>query len=312
MLKNSVLKLVNNQLRTCVIFNFHDIVVDGKPVRPDQLSVATFRQQLSWIQQHFTIVRIDTLVELFQANDINKPMAAVTFDDGYRSHFDLIKPILDEFGIKAAFYVSSAHLNNDYYWHDLVETFCLHSSAEQQNSLEQVLNTLKRQQRSSLVESIKYLPLSDRAIVLASIENMAKPLMKERLLMNASEVLALAATGHLIGGHTLNHPILALETDQTCFHEINDDLQALEALLQQKVTTFAYPNGIPEQDFSLKHQQILADYGIKYAVNTHKSVLTKALNTLSIPRINLFGANESLHCNYLLRMIFKSVINSAN
>lgn len=311
-LKNSVLRFVNKQLRTCVIFNFHDIVVDGQHVRRDQLNVATFRQQLSWIQQHFTIVRIDSLVDQFQANTIAKPMAAITFDDGYRSHIDLVKPILDEFHIKAAFYVSSAHLTNDYYWHDLVETFCQHSSAEQQNALTAVLHSVTPKPCSSLIESIKYLSLADRDLVLSSINEFTKPLMQERLLMNSAEVLALAADGHLIGGHTLNHPILALESDETCFHEINDDLQALETLLKQKITSFAYPNGIPERDFSQKHQQILANYGVKYAVNTQKSILTKALTTLSIPRINLFGADESLHCNYLLRMIIKSILQTNN
>ena len=216
-----------------MIFNFHDIVADGQHARTDQISVATFRQQLTWIQQHFTIVRIDTLIEQFHNNSITKPMAAVTFDDGYRSHFSLVKPILDEFEIKAAFYVSSAHLTKNYYWHDLVETFCQHSSNQQQLSLRNVLKSLSAKQLPSLIESIKYLTLADRKLVLSEIEEFTKPFMKERLLMNSSEVLALAGEGHLIGGHTLNHPILALESDIICKQEISDDLLALEALLQQ-------------------------------------------------------------------------------
>lgn len=295
-----------------MIFNFHDIVADGQHARTDQISVATFRQQLTWIQQHFTIVRIDTLIEQFHNNSIIKPMAAVTFDDGYRSHFSLVKPILDEFEIKAAFYVSSAHLTKNYYWHDLVETFCQHSSNQQQLSLRNVLKSLSAKQLPSLIESIKYLTLADRKLVLSEIEEFTKPFMKERLLMNSSEVLALAGEGHLIGGHTLNHPILALESDIICKQEISDDLLALEALLQQKITSFAYPNGIPNQDFNDSHQQTLASNGVKYAVNTHKSILTKPMNILSIPRINLFGSNESLHCNYLLRMIISSVFRSPN
>lgn len=307
--KNSVLKLVNKQIRTCVVFNFHDIVDEDKPVRPDQLSLSTFRSQLCWIQKHFSIVRIDELIDHFQAGTVTKPTAALTFDDGYKSHFKLIKPILDEFQIKAAFYVSSAHLYNDYYWHDLVETFCQHSNASQQKMLEQEVASLASQSSKSLIESIKYLPLTKRAMVLSSIEESTKPLMTKELLMNSFEVLELSNEGHLIGGHTLNHPILALESEQTCVHEITDDLQALEKLLNRKITTFAYPNGIPNRDFNIRHQEILASYGVKYAVNTEKSVLNRTLNTLSIPRITLFGTNESLHCNYLLRIIVNSLIN---
>lgn len=307
--KNSVLKLVNKQLRTCVVFNFHDIVDEDKPVRSDQLSLSSFRSQLCWIQKHFSIVRIDELIDHFQAGTVTKPTAALTFDDGYKSHFKLIKPILDEFQIKAAFYVSSAHLNNDYYWHDLVETYCQHTTASQQKMLEQEVALLTSQSSRSLIESIKYLPLTKRANVLSIIEESTKQLITKDLLMNSSEVLELSNEGHLIGGHTLNHPILALESEQICVHEIIDDLLALEKLLNRKITTFAYPNGIPDRDFNMSHQEILASYGVKYAVNTDKSVLKKDLNPLSIPRVNLYGSNESLHCNYLLRIITNSLFN---
>ena len=306
-LKNSLLKLVNKQRRTCVIFNFHDIVADDCPVRLDQLTVSTFRQQLRWIQQHFQVVRIDQLIELYQADAVTAPMAAISFDDGYRAHYSLVKPILDEFGLKAAFYVSSAHLEKDYYWHDMVETFCQVSSSDQLKQLRDALSHFNSYNPYSLVESIKYLPLVDRELVLKAMTDIAQPLIQNRLLMNSEEALALAAAGHLVGGHTLNHPILALESDESCRHEIHDDLLALEQLLKQKIISFAYPNGIPERDFNRKHQQILADYGVKFAVNTHKSVLTKPLDPLSIPRINLFGSSESLHCNYLLRMVLKSI-----
>lgn len=293
-----------------MIFNFHDIVADGLPVRSDQITVSTFRQQISWIQQHFKIVRIDTLIEKFQTEDLQEPLAAISFDDGYRSHYSIVKPILDELNIKAVFYISSAHLEHNYYWHDLVETFCQHSSVQQQLELSNLVCSLSPKSESSIIESIKYLTLADRAIALSLITEFTKPLMKNRLLMNSAEVLELAKNGHLVGGHTLNHPILSLETELTCTNEICNDLIALDNLLQHKVISFAYPNGIPGRDFNHTHQDILARYGIKYAVNTYKSILTKPLNLLSIPRVNLYGANDSFHCNYLLRMILKSFFTS--
>lgn len=306
-IKNALLKFLNKRLRTCVIFNFHDIVADGLPVRDDQISIATFRNQLNWIRQHFTVLRIDQLIEQFANNAFEKPLAALTFDDGYLSHFTLIKPILDEFGIKAAFYVSSTHLRHNFYWHDVVETYCQLTTKQQQSSLRQEFDFLQHPPTKSLIESIKYLTLADRKLVLNRIEQFTKLQMSDRVLLNESELIALANAGHLIGGHTLNHPILALETADTCLTEICDDLQALEDILNKKIITFAYPNGIPERDFTEVHQQILSNCGVQYAVTTQKALLKKPLERLSIPRINLFGANDSLHCNYLLRVILNSV-----
>lgn len=307
-IKNAFLKFLNKHLRTCVVFNFHDIVEDGQPIRPDQISVSTFRNQLTWISQQFTILRIDQLVEQFTDGRIEKPLAAITFDDGYLAHFRLIKPILDEFDIKAAFYVSSTHLQHPYYWHDIVETYCQTTSEQQQSRLRLEFKCLQQAKTTSLIESIKYLSLAERQLVMARIKESTENIMSERVLMNESELICLAQSGHLIGGHTLNHPILALESESTCHTEICDDLKALKSLLKSEVITFAYPNGIPERDFTDIHQRILASAGVRYAVTTQKSALTKPLNRLSIPRVNLFGTNESLHCNNLLRILLKSIL----
>lgn len=308
--KNYILNLLIRRLQTCVIFNFHDIVSDARANGIDQVSEATFRQQLNWINEHFLITRIDGLLDTYKSRNHSKPMAAITFDDGYRSHFTIVKPILDELGIKATFYVSSNHLTKDFYWHDLIATFCNHAPEQKKKELNDLICSISKNSCESIIEKVKYLKLTERAYVLSSIERFTKPLIAKRLLMNVDEIRILSEEGHLIGGHTLNHPILSLETDETCEKEIRDDLNNLEVILSKKIETFAYPNGIPGQDYNKNHEIILSKSGIRFAVNTNKSILTNSLDNYSVPRISLFGSNDRLHCNYMLRMIVKSLFLS--
>ena len=61
-------------------------------------------EKIQWLQEHYELVSLDRLV-----NDQprNKPMVAVTFDDGYRSAYDLAIPVLEKHQVPAVFFVCS-------------------------------------------------------------------------------------------------------------------------------------------------------------------------------------------------------------
>jgi hypothetical protein len=59
-----------------------------------------------------------------------------------------------------------------------------------------------------------------------------------------------------VGGHTHNHTILTVLTDESAEWEILHNKNRLELLIQDRCEFFAYPNG-GENDFGRKHQEIL-------------------------------------------------------
>lgn len=75
---------------------FHDI--------QDKIS---FRERMQWLQAHFEIVSLDEI----EKN--NKNTVAISFDDGYRSWYTKVFPILDELQIPACFFVNSGLLDLD-------------------------------------------------------------------------------------------------------------------------------------------------------------------------------------------------------
>jgi peptidoglycan/xylan/chitin deacetylase (PgdA/CDA1 family) len=88
------------------VFTFHrvtDICRDGMTVAP-----AVFRAQLAYVRAHHEVVPIERAIEILRAGaPLRRPVAALTFDDGYLSVFEAARPAMQEFGVPGCCYVST-------------------------------------------------------------------------------------------------------------------------------------------------------------------------------------------------------------
>src|SRR5207249_1651726 len=70
-----------------------------------EISVATLEKHLDWIGVQFEIVSLDDLPSKMNRRARSKPLAAVTFDDGYSDVFYNAFPLLKRKGIPAGIFV---------------------------------------------------------------------------------------------------------------------------------------------------------------------------------------------------------------
>lgn len=85
--------------RALPILMYHHIVPDGEAVNGMTVTAGQFRADMEWLlSQGYAFVLPRELV----AGDIPGKPVMVTFDDGYRSNYTLLYPILRELGVKAA------------------------------------------------------------------------------------------------------------------------------------------------------------------------------------------------------------------
>jgi peptidoglycan/xylan/chitin deacetylase (PgdA/CDA1 family) len=73
-----------------------------------------FRAQIDWLAKHavdFPVLPLRTALSLSPA--ITGTRVLITFDDGYRDNVEVAAPILEEFGLRATFFVSSAFIDGD-------------------------------------------------------------------------------------------------------------------------------------------------------------------------------------------------------
>ena len=88
-----------------------------------------------------------------------------------------------------------------------------------------------------------------------------------------------------IGAHTINHPVLANETDKYCQFEIKESIDKLESILGHPIKYFAYPNGRPGFDFTDREMSYLKENNIALAFSTEIDHVSANINPLSVPRM---------------------------
>src|ERR1051325_10675392 len=108
-----------------LVLSYHRVVDDyPEPARhsmpPMLISTKMLERQLDWIGQRYLFVTLDELASALQAGKkFSRPIAAVTFDDGYNDVYENGFPLLRRKGIPGAVFVVTDVLSNpDYQNHD--------------------------------------------------------------------------------------------------------------------------------------------------------------------------------------------------
>lgn len=94
-----------------VVLAFHN-VNDGRET-PISVDVATFERVLDWLGAHFTVLRLEELVERLETGRDISRCTAITFDDGYLDNREIAAPLLLERGLPATFFVASDFVGTD-------------------------------------------------------------------------------------------------------------------------------------------------------------------------------------------------------
>jgi peptidoglycan/xylan/chitin deacetylase (PgdA/CDA1 family) len=170
----------------------------------------------------------------------------ITFDDGYRSVFEIARPILLRYKIPAAVFVCSEPVRQQrLLWFDAVA----------------------RARGEAAVTASRALPNDGwRGIA----EACAAPAAPDDPLapMTAAHVRQLADEGFAIGAHTASHAPLNAASAGAQRGEMASCRAALESWSGQPVETLAYPWGAPRADYTAETVGIAASLGFEAAFTT--------------------------------------------
>ena len=76
-----------------------------KNVRFNSLKIKEFSKQISYLKKKTNIIGLDDLEDItISKKNLNKPSTLLTFDDGYKDHYDIVLPILVKKKIKGIFF----------------------------------------------------------------------------------------------------------------------------------------------------------------------------------------------------------------
>ncbi len=244
-----------------------------------------FEKIILALKEQYSLISAYQLEQLILEGKSTRNVCHITFDDGLLSFFTVIFPLLKKHYTPASLFVSPEIIRSgDNFWFQEIEgydeTILKNITAVELNiSLDKlagypsqiIFKCLQMNQIKRIIELYQ----RQENCVKRSSQNISVEQLKE---VDASGLVS-------VGAHTMNHPVLKNESDESCFFEITESVNALGKLLGHPVRYFAYPNGRPTIDFGEREMNYLRKAGISIAFSTELDTLSVTQNMLSVPRM---------------------------
>lgn len=250
-----------------IVLTFHNVT-----------DAAWFEKTVRILGRFYTFGTLDELYARLTKGRGSLPrnMCFITFDDGERSVYEVVLPIIKRLNIPIAMFVSPLNIREGgAFWFQRMRMIATGQ-----------LETMKRLPLSEILTHIDKLDPAGITNTDANINlNMFEQLKDSGLVT--------------FGAHTQHHPILANEADEVSKCEVCDSVLQLAHMLNEPVRYFAYPNG-SEIDFSNREIDSLKHCGVKMAFTT--------INGYAYPtdmyRIQRIGITRGNILHVMLKVMF--------
>lgn len=216
------------------------------------VSESMFRGQMATLARRCNVVTLDEgLRSIKSGQAADRPMVAITFDDGYSDNMRLAAPVMNALGLRASFFVVAGLIGTDgELWYDVAARRWSAASGEELAKAVRACG-----QAPDWVEGkppidrwmslLKRMSPADRARTVDALREPGRIYPRQVLdrLMSPDDLRALKSKGHVIGSHTMTHPLLPQLDHANVEHELVRSKELLQDWLQSEVTGFCYPNG---------------------------------------------------------------------
>jgi peptidoglycan/xylan/chitin deacetylase (PgdA/CDA1 family) len=257
--------------RRAVILTYHGVVRDPPTAATRGLhkifvTAEQFHAQMVLLKARYTVLSLRELVERLERGETAERLAAVTFDDGWRSTRTLAAPILHSLGIPATVFLATGLIGTARrgLWTQRIAASlgATPSRSLALGDLDMPADTPARRAAAMRAISgvLKALPPAEReerVRELIARYGEGAPLGPELEFMSWQEVGELAALGIDCGAHTVDHEILSSLSEEEAVRQILRSREQVEDATKVPCGLFAYPNG-SERDFSDAHVRTLA------------------------------------------------------
>jgi peptidoglycan/xylan/chitin deacetylase (PgdA/CDA1 family) len=276
----------------------------------------TLEKQLDWMGRRYRFVSLDDLCALLESGARpERPVACVTFDDGYRDVYEHAFPLLRRKGIPGAVFVVS----------DLIGTSIppLHERLYLllARALSRRDGTAALQAYAATRALLKALPQDAVLRIVQTLETLpgcAGPMPEPVLPLTWEMLRTMHGAGFTIGSHTKSHVLLTNEGVGRVQDETDGSRRVLEQRLGIPIAHFAYPDG--QFDPAVAREVAGAGYRAGFTTCHHRDARNPMM---TIPRtmfaeggaLNAFGhfspSLMSCHANGVISLLSRCLKNHA-
>lgn len=209
------------------VFPFYHLVCDEAPVHIKHLypvkSENQFRLDLEYLLKHYQPMDLEDVKSYIQhGKSRQKPGFFLSFDDGLREIYEIVRPTLKAYGIPAAFFINPDFVDNVDLFYRYKAGILIHHlnrlTETQHGVLAKILNN------KNLDEAIHNLSYIQRHLIddLADVMEVEFKTYREKVqpYMTLEQIQTLHSEGFYIGAHSMDHPLysdisLSAQLDQT-------------------------------------------------------------------------------------------------
>lgn len=261
-------------------------------------SAEQLEDQLTLFARETDVIPADAIPEAVGAGRGRR--IAITFDDGYRDNHDVALPLLRALGLPATFFVTTGFVDRPRVpWWDELCWMVRTSERDRIPALDPLGESLawaapaeRAAAIGRLVAAGKTLPpaeidgLLDRVGEAAGTGRCAPDAWADRW-MTWDMVRALRDGGMTVGGHTVNHPVLARLPVDEQREEVTGCARRLKEELGQEMTLFSYPVGTPGT-FDAQTAEVVRGAGVRLAFAYDGGIAEqRAWDPLAVPRASV-------------------------
>ena len=232
-----------------------------------QIAAHSFRRHIEYLRKHYNLIRLDDLVETIAKGTTLKDTVVITFDDGYKSIYSDIFPILKRYEVPITVFLVS----------DIVGT-------EKEIWADTLRNLRKNSGDKSYIPDVEYfkcIPNTEKNRLIQELIARYKYTPPQRSILSWDEVQKMLKSGLVsFGSHSKTHPCLTKMDAEEAKVEILDSKRKLESHLNIEIEHFSYPNG----DYDNLHFKML-DSAYQSASTTVPGINDATTNLHELRRI---------------------------
>lgn len=213
-------------------------------------------------------------VQAAQESNSRARRVLITFDDGYRDNFEIAYPLLRRHGLTATFFLATGFIDEPRIgWWDELAWMVRKAGAKSLPAGDWLAQSVPLQAKevaiATLVERYKGLPSEHAGAFLDYVAAGAEsgrcdPMEASEMWMTWEMAREMRRGGMSIGGHTVDHPVLARLPPEQQAIEISRCASRLAEELGEQMAWFAYPVG-GRDSFTAETQQMLRAEGVQLA-----------------------------------------------
>jgi peptidoglycan/xylan/chitin deacetylase (PgdA/CDA1 family) len=280
------------------VLMYHSVINRQLPVRDwCFVPVASFEQQMLYLRRKFDVLHIDEAL-LENGERRKRPVACLTFDDGFEGVYEHAFPILERLELPATvFLVTDLVDSPSTVWFARLHQAIIETERSEVEFLgvrHSLATAAQRATASNTMQSqLKELRDDDFSaeldrLVASLVPDAGDRPLRPEFRMLKSDQIARMQRDDLVrfGAHTSSHQILSKTSAAHAESQITDSLSAIHLLVRRPSSCFAYPNG-RSADFDDRDIAVLQQAGVRFAFTAEEGAVVSGLDPYRLPRYGI-------------------------